>query len=185
MTSATRGEKSDIHHPAAGAMPPDGRLNRAVAWSGFCLGVASGMVMGLWSFDGPLAVPAWIGDYDQTARRFLRMGHIAFFGIGLLNLALASELTRLDLTRRGKRRAAGWMNFANLFLPPALIAAALYPPLKYLLPLPVIAACAALCLAAWGVARPIKFIINRRVQDEQPGNGIAPGDRRMPAPGSR
>jgi hypothetical protein len=129
------------------------RWNRAIAWSGFCAGVLSGMFMGLWAFDGPLAPPAWIGGYGETARRLIRLGHIAFFGIGLLNLALTKELPDLALAERAKAGAAAAMNFANLILPFLLIAAALVAPLKYLLPFPVVAALAALALAAWGAAK--------------------------------
>ncbi len=42
------------------------------------------------------------------------------------------------------------MNFANIFLPLTLMAAAAYPPLKYLLPVPATSAFAALSFAAWG-----------------------------------
>ena len=47
--------------------------------------------MGLWSFDGPLAAPAWIGDYGDTALRLLWLGQIAFFGLGILNLLLVKN----------------------------------------------------------------------------------------------
>ena len=127
-----------------------GRSNRVVAWTGFCLGAASGMLMGLWAFDGPLAPPAGFTDYSDTSRRLLRLGHIAFFGIGYLNLLLAWELPALGLGQAAKQVAARCMNFANIFLPLTLMAAAVYPPLKYLLPVPATSAIAALCLVAWG-----------------------------------
>ena len=127
-----------------------GRSNRAVAWIGFCLGAASGMIMGLWAFDGPVPPPPGFVDYADTSRRLLRLGHIAFFGIGYLNLLLAWELPSLELGRAAKQVAARCMNFANIFLPLTLMAAAAYPPLKYLLPVPATSAVAALSLAAWG-----------------------------------
>ncbi|MDP6173571.1 MAG: hypothetical protein QGF09_05335 [Rhodospirillales bacterium] len=80
----------------------DGKLNRAIAWWGFCLGVAAGLVMGLWSFDGPMAVPVWIGGYDRTPRRLLRLGYIAFFGIGFLNLGLAGNCP-VSICRSGQK----------------------------------------------------------------------------------
>ena len=69
-----------------------GHLNRVVAWTGMACGAALGLIMGLWSFDGPVAPPNFIGDYTDTARRLLRLGHIACFGIGILNLLLVREL---------------------------------------------------------------------------------------------
>jgi hypothetical protein len=42
------------------------------------------------------------------------------------------------------------MNFGNVFLPLTLFAAATYPPLKYLLPLPALGVFLALVAAAFG-----------------------------------
>ena len=128
-----------------------GGRNRRIGWTSLALCVGTGLVMGLWSFSGPLPVPDWIGDYDALARRFLRLGHIAFFGIGLLNLMLARELPRLALSGKARRWAAHFMNAANIWLPLGLFAAATYEPLKYLLPLPALSAFAALSIVAWGV----------------------------------
>ena len=138
---------------AADPLAAAGRSNRVVGWVGCCFGAASGLLMGLWAFDGPVATPAWIGDYGGTSRRLLRLGHIAFFGIGILNLLLARELPALHLGRRANAVAAHCMNFANIVLPLTLFAAALSPPFKYLLPVPALGAFAALCLVAWGVWR--------------------------------
>jgi hypothetical protein len=132
---------------------PPGEWNRRVGWLCTCLGAASGLVMGLWSFDGPLAVPGWLGEYDQTARRLARLGHIAFFGLGILNVLLAAELRRGALGPR-VRRAASWaMNFGNVFLPLTLFAAAAYRPLKYSMSVPALAVFVALVLTAYGVCR--------------------------------
>jgi hypothetical protein len=127
-----------------------GRSNRRVAWMSLALGAGTGVLMGLWSFDGPAAVPAWLGDYGDTGRRLARLGHIAFFGLGLINLALAGALPRLALGPGALRAAAGLMNFGNAFLPLTLFAAAAYRPLKYLMTLPACAVLVALILAAWG-----------------------------------
>ena len=61
--------------------------NRAIGWSSLLTGVLLGLLLGMWSFDGPLAVPALLGDYDETPRRLLRLGHIAFFGLGFMPVA--------------------------------------------------------------------------------------------------
>jgi hypothetical protein len=109
--------------------------------------------MGLWSFDGPFAVPVWLGEYDQTARRLARLGHIAFFGLGILNVLVASELRRFSAGTWGRRTAAWAMNFGNIFLPITLFAAAAYRPLKYLMIAPAVAVAVALLLTAYGVWR--------------------------------
>lgn len=129
-----------------------GEGNRLVAWASIAAGAATGLVMGLWSFDGPMPVPEWIGDYETTARRLIRLGHIAFFGLGILNLLLARELPRLLLKESLVRTAARCMNFGNVFLPITLFAAGAYHPLKYLLPFPAVSVFVALGIVAYGVS---------------------------------
>jgi hypothetical protein len=125
-------------------------MNRRVGWLSLAAGIATGLVMGLWSFDGPLAPPAWLGGYADTPRRLARLGHIAFIGLGILNLLLAHELPRSALGPTGRRVAARAMNAGNIFLPLTLFAAAAWPPVKYAMALPATCVFVALCLAAWG-----------------------------------
>lgn len=129
------------------------RSNRAVGWISLALGVFSGLVLGLWSFDGPVGVPEWLGDYGDTSRRLARLGHIAFFGLGFLNLFLARELGALKLDDGQRRAASVAMNFGNIFLPITLFAASFYHPLKYMMPMPALAVALAMTLAAWGAVR--------------------------------
>jgi hypothetical protein len=128
-------------------------MNRSVAWTSMAVGIATGLVMGLWSFDGPVPVPAWLGEYGDTPRRLARLGHIAFLGLGILNLLLDHELPRSGLGARGKRAAAWAMNLGNIALPMGLFAAAAWAPAKYALSIPATAVFVALTLVAWG-ARP-------------------------------
>ncbi len=127
-----------------------GDFNLVVGWASLAAGAISGLVLGLWSFDGPVDVPAWIGAYGDTPRRLIRLGHIAFFGLGILNILLARELPRLALGAEAMRAAFRCMNFGNVFLPVTLFVAAIYPPLKYVLPVPATSVSIALCLAAYG-----------------------------------
>jgi hypothetical protein len=127
------------------------------------VGIATGLVLGLWSFDGPVPVPAWLGQYGDTPRRLARLGHIAFLGLGILNLLLANELPRSGLGMRGKRAAAWAMNLGNIALPVGLFIAAAWAPAKYALSIPATAVFVALTLIAWG-ARP----------SLQPPSGVRP-----------
>ena len=117
------------------------------------LGAATGLIMGLWSFNGPVATPEWLGDYADVSRRLARLGHIAFFGLGILNLLLARDLGRFSLSARAARICSGSMIFGNIGLPLTLFAAAAWHPLKYLMPFPAIAVLIALMLAAYGVKK--------------------------------
>lgn len=125
--------------------------NRRVGWVSACVGGITGLVLGLWSFDGPVPVPDFLGEYDNTSRRLARLGHIAFFGIGILNLLAARELQHNCLSEKTAGIASVLMNFGNVFLPLTLVAASAYRPCKYLMPFPATAVTIALCLIAYGV----------------------------------
>jgi hypothetical protein len=124
--------------------------NGAVGWASVAAGVGVGLVMGLWSFDGPMPVPAWLGEYGDTSRRLARLGHIAFIGLGILDILADRELRQTTLGPRATT-AASWLLIAgNTLLPITLFAAAAWRPLKYLMPLPAMAVFAALVLLALG-----------------------------------
>jgi hypothetical protein len=133
--------------------PAPGASNRQIGWVSTAVGAVTGLVMGLWSFDGPVAVPGFLGEYADTARRLARLGHIAFFGLGILNVLVGWELRRGALTLGAARLASHAMNFGNIGLPLALFAAAAYRPMKYLLPVPAIAVTVALVVVANAVVR--------------------------------
>lgn len=57
-------------------------INAQVAWVGFLLGCLSGAVPGLFFYN-----PEWLGGYASWRRRMLRLAHISFFGLGLINLS--------------------------------------------------------------------------------------------------
>lgn len=63
-------------------------VNIQFAWCWIMLGVLSGAVQGL-GFHRE----AFMGGYDSWPRRLTRLGHIAFFGTALLNIAFAVTIT--------------------------------------------------------------------------------------------
>jgi hypothetical protein len=121
--------------------------NLAIGWSSLAAGALTGLVLGLWSFGGPMPVPEWLGDYSSLPRRLMRLGHIAFFGLGILNILMAWQIS-IARHNRYNRTALVSMNFGNLFLPPTLMAAALFEPLKYLMSFPAFAVSLALVIVA-------------------------------------
>jgi hypothetical protein len=112
--------------------------NRAVGWICMAVGIAGGLVLGLWSFDGPAPVPDWIGDYASTSRRMIRLAHIALMALGIINILLARELPDLVLGPGTRHAVSLTMNIGNVFLPATLVAGALYTPLKYLMAVPAL-----------------------------------------------
>lgn len=124
--------------------------NRPVGWASVAVGIAMGMVMGLWSFDGPFAPPAWVGEYGDTSRRLLRLSHIAFIALGVIDVMLDAELARSALSAKLRRLASRLMIAGNVLLPVTLGAAAIWRPLKYAMSPPALCVFAALALVAWG-----------------------------------
>jgi hypothetical protein len=114
--------------------PPGRNNNRRIAWVVMSIGALTGLVMGMWSFDGPLAVPGWLGDYGSTARRLVRLGHIACFCIGILHLLFVAEAERRLSVTHVTEWASRCMNLGNIGLPLGLFAAAVVRPSTRLAP---------------------------------------------------
>jgi len=57
------------------------QINLLLAWLWILLGFLSGMLMGMFFHR-----ENWLGGYASFPRRMYRLGHISFFGLGVLNL---------------------------------------------------------------------------------------------------
>lgn len=75
--------------------------NLAVGWVGMAGGVISGALIGLF-----FQRDDWMGGYASFRRRLARLGHIAFFGLGFLNILFA--LTTQGLTESTWLATASW-----------------------------------------------------------------------------
>jgi hypothetical protein len=67
-------------------------LNLRVAWIAILVGLLTGTLIGLFFHQ-----PGWLGGYSSWRRRMIRLGHISFFGTGLLNLAFSLSAAHLRL----------------------------------------------------------------------------------------
>lgn len=77
----------------------------------------------------------WLGGYASWPRRMLRLGHIAFFGIGLLNIAFAGAMRML--WSRPPVLSAYCLAAAALLMPAVCYLAAWRKPMRHLFALPV------------------------------------------------
>ena len=136
-------ENDDTEGPRTRAL-----TNLAIAWGSMAIGALTGLILGLWSFGGPVPVPDLLGEYDALPRRLMRLGHIAFFGLGILNILMAVHLGRIKSGDSHARIALLAMNFGNILLPLTLVCAAFFEPLKYLMSLPAAAVTLALIISA-------------------------------------
>ena len=128
----------------------DADFSRAIALSSMLLGAVSGLVIGLWSFGGPLPEPAWIGGYSELPRRLVRLAHIALFALGMINLMLARQHAVFELPAGVTRLALAAMNAGTLLMPALLFTTVFLPTAKYLLAVPALAVTLALAIAAYG-----------------------------------
>jgi hypothetical protein len=67
-------------------------LNLYAAWIGILLGLISGAILGMFFHQED-----WLGGYGSWRRRMLRLGHISFFGLGLINLSYALTFRTLEM----------------------------------------------------------------------------------------
>ena len=58
-------------------------------WLLVCIGLAIGLLMGIYSFGGPVPTPDVIGDYNAVPRTLLRELHVVILLAGVVGIALA------------------------------------------------------------------------------------------------
>lgn len=59
-------------------------------WLLVCAGMTVGLLIGSYSFGGPVPTPDFIGDYNAIPRALLRGGHVILISIGIVGIALAA-----------------------------------------------------------------------------------------------
>ena len=117
----------------SGVRTGPGELNIWTAWLGILTGVLTGAAQGLFFHDD-----GWLGGYTAWPRRMLRLGHIAWFGIGLLNLAFAVAVNRLHWVQsRDVLVPSVALATASLLMPAVCYLAAWRKSLRHLFVLPV------------------------------------------------
>lgn len=65
-------------------------VNLLAGWIGFLAGAVTGALLGLFFHH-----ESWLGGYGSWPRRLLRLGHIACFGLGLINILFALSAANL------------------------------------------------------------------------------------------
>lgn len=84
------------------------------AWWWITAGIVTGIGMGL-----RFHRPDWLGGYGSWPRRLVRLGHIAFFGTGLLCLAMGLTAHQLELTGRAVFWSQVLTVLGSITMPPA------------------------------------------------------------------
>ncbi|MHC4415188.1 MAG: hypothetical protein ACYS0G_07890 [Planctomycetota bacterium] len=88
-------------------------INEPFGWLWILAGFGSGMGLGLFFGD-----EAWLGGYGSHRRRLIRLGHVSFVGLGILNILFSHSTGGMHLE-------AGWLAVASW----ALVAGGVTMPL--------------------------------------------------------
>jgi hypothetical protein len=108
-------------------------LNLVIAWLWLLLGFVAGMALGMF-FHGE----NWLGGYGGFKRRMYRLGHISFFGLGVVNLLFC--LTAQTFSLAGPFTAAASRAFiaGAISMPVCCVVMAHFPKAHLIFAVPVI-----------------------------------------------
>ena len=121
-------------------------INLYAAWIGFLLGALAGATAGLF-FDRE----NWLGGYADWRRRMVRLGHISFFGIGLLNLGFYLTVEAVGI-QEGIRIPAILLMVGAVAMPLVCYLSAYRKGFRHLFFVPAGAVTLALALFTWRLA---------------------------------
>lgn len=97
-------------------------------------GALSGAVIGLFFHD-----EHWMGGYASLPRRMVRLGHIAFFGLGILNVLFALSVAAVPIPPSFHRVASAGFAVGALTMPTCCFLTAWRAGFRHLFPIPVLA----------------------------------------------
>ena len=107
--------------------------NLWAGWTGMIFGLVSGAVIGL-----KFHLEDFAGGYASFRRRMLRIGHLAFFGLGIINVLFALTLTSSGVVLSYPAVAAASLAAAVFVMPAVCFLTAWRKPFRHIFPLPVI-----------------------------------------------
>lgn len=123
-----------------------GQINIVFGWAWMVLGVIFGMALGIRA-EGE----EWLGGYASLARRYLRLAHVAFIALSMINILYGKELGAVDLPVSVKNIGSYLMIFGAAGVPLTCICAAFFRKMRYFLPLPALAVLAGTSILALGL----------------------------------
>jgi hypothetical protein len=104
----------------------------AAAWIGFLCGIVSGAVLGFFFHRDD-----WLGGYSSYPRRLIRLGHISFFGLGLLNALFALTAALVPMPEMTVHLASIGLLTGAITMPICCFLAAWRKSFRCLFPIPV------------------------------------------------
>ncbi|MDO8577662.1 MAG: hypothetical protein Q7R50_00580 [Dehalococcoidales bacterium] len=110
-----------------------GQINVIFGWAWMCVGLILGLILGLRAERDQ-----WLGGYDSLTRRYLRLGHIAFIALSIINILYGKELGSTDIPPYVITAGSPLLIFGAAGVPVTCVIAAFFRKAKYFLPLPAI-----------------------------------------------
>lgn len=120
-------------------------LNIYAGWIGMLAGALAGAAMGLFFHR-----EQWLGGYGSWRRRMLRLGHIALFGIALINLAFALTAKVLGI-ERGVEVSSILLLVAAAGMPAVCFLSAIKRGFRHLFVIPASSVIVAVALFTWRI----------------------------------
>ena len=108
-------------------------LNFYTGWIAFLVGIIAGAVSGLKFYSDD-----FLGGYSSWRRRLVRLAHISFFGIGLINIVFALTARALNVTT-GVTIGSIALVIGTITMPLVCYISAFRPAFRHLFFIPVVA----------------------------------------------
>lgn len=109
------------------------QLHILIGWGSMVMGAVTGAIIGLFFHRDE-----WAGGYGSFRRRMMRLGHIAFFGIGFLNLMFGLTLQAMPLPETYISIASIGFIVAVIAMPLCCFLSAWHKPFRHMFPIPVL-----------------------------------------------
>ena len=118
-------------------------------WLALLGGVVSGSIIGM-----RFHRDEWLGGYASFRRRLMRLGHIAFFGLGFVNLMFAFSVRAAPLPVPVGEFAAAALALGAITMPATCFLTAWRERFRELFPIPVTFVLAGIVslLVGWGIS---------------------------------
>jgi hypothetical protein len=108
-------------------------LNLLAGWIAMLAGAISGAIIGLFFHR-----EEWMGGYSSFRRRMTRLGHISFWGLGLVNILFALSVKALEPSTTSVRIASASFILGLITMPLCCFLTAWQKPFRHLFPVPVV-----------------------------------------------
>ena len=125
------------------------RLNLILAWTWILLGFLTGLLMGFYFHR-----ENWLGGYGSHQRRLYRLGHISFFGLGVVNLCFYLTAQAIGMVGTPLSIASWSFVVGAISMPLCCLAMAHFPRSHAFFGVPVISLLVGGALMVFAVAHP-------------------------------